>query len=468
MLTRTFYINQINSIISDWYSEVEADNYNKKTDINKDSEYLALQILNLVYGFKLVNLNNEVSNFYGLDLGDKTVSKYCFQVTSRTDTDKLKETITAYLNDKTKYYQIYSSGIKMFIINRNPSPQISKRTLEEIHGKLPEFSVKEDIITYKKLLQDINAITDISILKELHKLLKSNYIVKIDLDNHSVNFADEIKQKDIWASLELIVTRTLNRIKAFEDFYEGVWGFNIQHHEFHSKLEKILDLDSEIENNIDLFLKGLNSITLTGLFQEFIVIERKLIQETIQNVKDGPLGVYQKTGMDFQNNVRVGLEKLVDKLLSNLLSIQSIFTYKYEVEIINKFRLTDITISYSNLKDRNNRLDELLLTIINSPIHTIEIFTDMEDNLDIIDAYHIARSNDQFPLIHLSMPAEQACNYLKFNKESVQPHDNFVAATFHTNPSHILFLVPVSERYKYQLRELQKRSNIALYFFEEE
>src|SRR5690606_13637787 len=87
-------LTQIRRLIGIWLNEIGLANAEFYFDINKVSEDLCRQLLNLVYDYELEDLNDDDNpNFPGLDLGDRHSAKVAFQVTSRTDRRKVIENL---------------------------------------------------------------------------------------------------------------------------------------------------------------------------------------------------------------------------------------------------------------------------------------------------------------------------------------------------------------------------------------
>jgi len=161
-------IKEISRLISQWITEIAIHGYNSLFDINKLSEGLSAELLNLVYGYNLVNLNDTTKNAVGLDLGDAT-NKVAFQVTSRTDSFKIKKTLNNCL--KQRLENTYSNGIKFLLLNIGVIKY--KSDFKNIYNK---FNIEKDIITIEKLINDIRKIcvSDIDKGKNILKLLEKN------------------------------------------------------------------------------------------------------------------------------------------------------------------------------------------------------------------------------------------------------------------------------------------------------
>ena len=85
-------LQTIIELMSRWFSQVRLNTALTFYDINKISEDFGCKLLNLVFNHELVNLNSEHVNFPGIDLGDKTKDMVAYQVTSRIDGEKIRDT----------------------------------------------------------------------------------------------------------------------------------------------------------------------------------------------------------------------------------------------------------------------------------------------------------------------------------------------------------------------------------------
>jgi arabinogalactan endo-1,4-beta-galactosidase len=137
-------------------SEVEVDNELGHFDINKMVEDLYMHILNDVYGWDLKNANLLKENFPAIDLIDEK-NMIVIQVTSTTDTTKLRSTIEKFkkLDDE---YSIYD--LKMFYIK--DKPKFSKAILEEFE--------EVELLGIKDILQEVQA--NVNVCDKLYETLQ--------------------------------------------------------------------------------------------------------------------------------------------------------------------------------------------------------------------------------------------------------------------------------------------------------
>lgn len=145
-------LQTIIELMSRWLSQVRLNTALTYYDINKISEDFVCKLLNLIFNYELVNLNSEQVNFPGIDLGDKTKDMVAFQVTSRTDGEKIRKTLKMFV--KRKYDKIFVNGIKFFILNQD-TVKLGYQNPKNIYYK---FNKQKDILTDKDIIQEIQEI----------------------------------------------------------------------------------------------------------------------------------------------------------------------------------------------------------------------------------------------------------------------------------------------------------------------
>ncbi|WP_448702073.1 SMEK domain-containing protein [Mucilaginibacter sp. AW1-3] len=173
MLNETNEINRVNLLLGTWLTTVRLSNAVNYFDINKSSEGLCLGLLNLVYNYKLSDLNDEKINFPGIDLGDKGGSKIAFQVTSRTDVAKIISSLKVAV--AKGHHQIFSNGIRFFILNQDRKITFTKtNTPQKI---LSSFVDSTDLFYPETLIRDI---------KKLYRTDHNRFLLVKDLLENEV------------------------------------------------------------------------------------------------------------------------------------------------------------------------------------------------------------------------------------------------------------------------------------------
>lgn len=108
MINREFYLKGIADSLALLSRQVEILNTINLYDINIVAEDFFADLLNLIYGYKLKNVNVLEKNAPAIDLKDED-NRVSFQVTSDNTSNKIKSTINKFLENKLykKYDQLY-------------------------------------------------------------------------------------------------------------------------------------------------------------------------------------------------------------------------------------------------------------------------------------------------------------------------------------------------------------------------
>lgn len=160
--TRGYYIMSIIDHLGTITRQVEDRCAQGLTDLNILLENHIRDVLNVLYGYNLVNLNHDSPNAPGLDLGDPDAKGgVAYQVTSRADSRKVNDTLSAITDEQLERY----STIRIFVIGSRQK----KYTIDTGLAARCRFS-QDDIIDVNGLIADIvNA--DITTIKQLQRLL---------------------------------------------------------------------------------------------------------------------------------------------------------------------------------------------------------------------------------------------------------------------------------------------------------
>ncbi len=107
MLTRERYISDIAERLSWVTTSVELKNSLNLYDINIHAESFFCELLNLIFGYQLENLNHSKKNFDSIDLGDRE-SRIAVQITSQDTRAKVQETLDKFIENghETKYNRL--------------------------------------------------------------------------------------------------------------------------------------------------------------------------------------------------------------------------------------------------------------------------------------------------------------------------------------------------------------------------
>lgn len=149
-------------------------------DINTILESCFKEILNIIFDYNLVNLNNEYL-YPAIDLGDSE-NRIAFQITSTNDISKIHKTL-----EKFNQYRLFENynNLKILIISEKKAyrPKISIDT--------EYFKLKEDIISVfelTKYIKDIEIEKQNKILNILNEVIGNNNInTNVDIESNEIN-----------------------------------------------------------------------------------------------------------------------------------------------------------------------------------------------------------------------------------------------------------------------------------------
>lgn len=202
-MNRTLYFNYIEEKINTNAYRIEARGKLNILDLNQHSEYFYNDLLNKLYGWKLINLNEIKQNVEAIDLVDVD-NKIIVQVSAtatkqKLDNSFLKEIYKDYAGFRFKFVSI----AKNFNINNYKIPN-NKYDIK--------FDANEDIIDKNRILKKVLGL-EITKQKDLYNFIKKELGSEIDTLKMDSNLAAVI---NILASEELTELDSKYEINDFE------------------------------------------------------------------------------------------------------------------------------------------------------------------------------------------------------------------------------------------------------------
>lgn len=242
MLQRQEYMSKITDKLAILSHKIELNACLNLTDINIHAEYFFCELLNLVYGLSLINLNTVTINAKSIDLMD-TGKRVAFQITSTSDFKKIKHTIDGFVETdninnidrlivliltKKKKYKAETYGEK-FVINISKDVWDHTTLIKDINN-LPNDKMKSvynciishipDVVSQKAPKEVATIIGMIKILsQEDHPLIGNGFIEEPDPDRKiNKRFAAYARYlMDIYTPLMSIYAGILNDISQNSD-----------------------------------------------------------------------------------------------------------------------------------------------------------------------------------------------------------------------------------------------------------
>jgi len=216
-------INDLNII----RSEIKSRNLLNLIDDNIVMQNFMCDMLNMVYGYDLKNLNTTHSNFPGIDLGDED-REIGFQITATKSGKKIKDTIDVCIRNKCchKY-----RNIKVFILTEKQSSYTMDYT-----NKLFSFNVVTDIYDFDDIYSHILSSVDILGKEQLYEYIKRESPSLLSSFGVSL-YDDDVILREIFFEVlnnEIILDSILSYFEAnhlseivlYPDDEEEWWVFN--------------------------------------------------------------------------------------------------------------------------------------------------------------------------------------------------------------------------------------------------
>lgn len=172
-------INEITKKVSMIVCYVKLKNSYNLTDINTLLETGFKEILNLIYGYNLENLNSDYL-FPAIDLGDYEKKK-AIQVTSTNDISKLRKTVQKF---KSNNLNDSFDNLKIFILDQKKVYR-PKVTFNETY-----FDINNDVISVYDLIGKIHNLDD-ELKHNINKIL-DDIIGPLDISNDYFSEGKEV------------------------------------------------------------------------------------------------------------------------------------------------------------------------------------------------------------------------------------------------------------------------------------
>lgn len=221
IMNRELYLKNIADSLALLSSQVSVRNAINLYDINIVAESFYSELLNLIEGFNLKNVNAIKKNAPGIDLADEG-NRVSIQVTSDNTSDKIKHTIEEFLSNKS--YEKYDRLIILILTNKK-----KYTTVFETDGKF-DFDKNKDIWDVKDLIKRVEALST-------DKLKTINEFLQRELNNKCANIvsseASEVEtiidliefissHKQKYKRRDVIVDPKYKINKRFKDFADGL------------------------------------------------------------------------------------------------------------------------------------------------------------------------------------------------------------------------------------------------------
>jgi len=202
-MNRTKYFDYIEEKLNVLALRIEKRGKLNILDLHLHSENFYLHFFNLLYGWKLENLNAVQQNVEAIDLIDKT-NKFIFQVSATNTKAKVESALG---KDILKNYTLY--GFKFISISKD-AKELRTQTFNNPHNL--SFNPASDIYDNGSVINFILSL-DVDKQKEVYNFIKSELAEDVDIVKLDSNLATiiNILSKEDWNDLS-----QLSQINSFE------------------------------------------------------------------------------------------------------------------------------------------------------------------------------------------------------------------------------------------------------------
>lgn len=189
-MNRNLYFNYIDEKLHILASRIETRGKLNLLDIHLHSENFYLHFFNLLYGYKLENLNSKLQNIEAIDLIDHT-NKIVVQVSATCTKQKVESALDKKILDGYKNY-----SFKFISISKDAS-ELRKKTFKNPYSL--SFSPTNDIYDIVSVLNEILS-KQAREQKDIYKFIKSELGNEIDIIKLDSNLASVINilSKETW------------------------------------------------------------------------------------------------------------------------------------------------------------------------------------------------------------------------------------------------------------------------------
>lgn len=167
MLAQEVMVKEIEKYLTMLITYAKSNSRMNLTDIGIVSENFFSELLNKLYGYKLINANSEEKNFAGIDLIDRE-NKICYQVTLDSDADKVQSTISMFI--KKEYYNDFQH---LFVLVIDDPKRYNKKF--DTEGKFVFDKNKDIIFPLKQIIDDIRNVRDLDKLNKIYSFFRSSF-----------------------------------------------------------------------------------------------------------------------------------------------------------------------------------------------------------------------------------------------------------------------------------------------------
>ncbi|NEU06621.1 hypothetical protein [Clostridium senegalense] len=433
---------------------------------------------------------------------------YSIMSTFNTDFRKVKafgrqgdDKNDGFIPSKGEYYQCYGPEN----ITKSSTEKYSiKKLKEDFNGLLLKWNNEWKINSFYYVINDKYKGTPHSIFTELAKLKDVYSEIKFDnldskgLEEIFINELDRNQRQNIVGITTMEVILEMNnkinkiqsainddnlgwsnvinkiiqeRIDKLEKLRLKNWYYSDNSYfvkkQYISELLNLLSRQDVIEKDFLDFLKG-KYTSMHSLWREYFKNEKDIINRLISNIDLNEIDIFTNMGLDYQTYIDDCIGNII-KMFNEVVEINNKTFISTSLNTIEKkFDKVNKVINYDSGK-KNQKLNELLKGIIE--LNNCRYLTILKEKNDVIEINpDIKKYFESGPFLILNgdvINGDEIIKYLTSIFESItEDGRELFYPDIKTN--HIVFLGNfLDSNNKLEIEKLQKRSNIAVYYFRE-
>lgn len=257
-MNRVLYFNYIDEKLHALASRIETRGKLNLLDIHLQSENFYLHFFNLLYGYKLENLNTKLQNVEAIDLIDHT-NKIIIQVSATCTKQKIESAL-----DKSILAKYSDYSFKFISLSKDATDLRNKKYLNP-HSLT--FEPSSDIYDILSILKEILG-KSIDELKNIYTLIKSELGSDIDISKLDSNLASVINilSKETWDEVNKIdaaISFEIDRKIEFNDLTNSKAIID-EYCVYYKKVdEKYSEFDSQGSNKSNSVLATIKRVYLS-------------------------------------------------------------------------------------------------------------------------------------------------------------------------------------------------------------
>ena len=320
-MNREIEFKTINEELSKLKVVIENENKINLTDKNIFLEDIMCQIINIMFDYNLKNTNFNISNYPAIDLVDEK-EQIAFQITTNINHKKIQSTLDKFFENN---YDKEINKIKILVF-QNTNYKGAFNVKDSF-----EFDLKEDIITFDKLIKLIKELDDIK-LKELYDFIKIALVDRIYTTDWMIQNTEK--------SLNNLGKRYNKKLNAFNDEEEKLDFFLVEKDSKKKILDIIIDLIINFENNkistdlkIDDIINNFCFESTEKLIEKCEAYKNEIFQTNMQ--------YYEKIKFESECNKKINKIKLIYEIIN-----KKVLIYVGEAGIGKSHTLANFTYEY--------------------------------------------------------------------------------------------------------------------------